>query len=127
MQLAVTLAGAYLASPPSIANSHPALRDMQYSGPVGELSDVFVFTVPSTDDASMKQRQWCKQMQRQALCGHPAACDACTSASLKVYDGLTFTNYELTPKEEGLQYPDEKSTRNRCCPVPAPSYTVAPS
>ncbi|KIM58143.1 hypothetical protein SCLCIDRAFT_87641, partial [Scleroderma citrinum Foug A] len=55
MQLAVTLAGAYLASPPSIANSHPALRDIQYSGRVGELSDVFVFTVPSIDDASTKQ------------------------------------------------------------------------
>ena len=55
MRLAVTLAGAYLASPPSIANAHPALLDIQYSGPVGELSNVFVFTAPSIDDASTKQ------------------------------------------------------------------------
>jgi len=55
MELAVTLAGTYLASPPSIANAHPALHDIQYSGPVGELNDVFVFRVPPTDDASMKQ------------------------------------------------------------------------
>jgi len=54
MELAVTLAGTYLASPSSIVNAHPALHDIQYSGPVGELNDV-VFRIPSIDDASMKQ------------------------------------------------------------------------
>ncbi|KAL4065145.1 hypothetical protein V8B97DRAFT_1561539 [Scleroderma yunnanense] len=57
MELAITLAGtsSYFANPPSIAHAHPALHNVQYSRPAGELKDVFVFTVPSVGDTGTKQ------------------------------------------------------------------------
>ncbi|KIN95867.1 hypothetical protein M404DRAFT_164855 [Pisolithus tinctorius Marx 270] len=57
MELAVTLAGtsSFLSNPPSIAHAHPALHDLQYSRQAGELTDVFVFMVPSASDPAVKQ------------------------------------------------------------------------
>lgn len=51
MSLVVTFATAspFLSNPSSLASAHPALHNLQYTKPAGELSDALVFTVPATN------------------------------------------------------------------------------
>lgn len=56
VDLAVTFAVAspFLSNPPSLASSHPALHQLQYTKPAGELSDVLVFALPAANDGTTR-------------------------------------------------------------------------
>lgn len=56
VNLAVTFSAAspFLFNPSSLASSHPALHQLQYTKPVGELSDVLVYTPPAANDGTTK-------------------------------------------------------------------------